>query len=323
MGKKPTARPLAFLISAAILSSCGSASASLQPATKLQVTSTANPAATASVPWIDKPATIPTTTAATIALTGTCKPADLKVGTATLSSATPKKVWSIPITDSGSQPCSLLGYVPDITAIGPSGNRVALSNSQMLKPDPMVVFQPRVPVYFDILFAAQCDSDGLVKPSEHYSSLELSLPRGIFDLSNISLLLCNDRIISGFMPVPPPTPAPGTVASLNTKLEIPKTVKAGSTLDYQVVLENQSNETVNLNPCPVYQEGFIHLTAPNGKSSTRVFELNCSTVHSVKPHQKITYEMVIPVPSELGAVKFGWHIVPGGPYVGTGLTIVG
>jgi hypothetical protein len=176
---------------------------------------------------------------------------------------------------------------------------------------------------YSILSAAFCDAAGLVQPSKHYSSVEMTLPTGILDLSKLDLTLCANKVFSGFQQSESTPPAPGTVASLNAKLEIPKTVKAGSTLDYQVVLENKSNETVDLSPCPVYKEVINVVNGPNGKSYSQVLELNCSTVRAIKPHQKITYQMVILVPSETGPAKFGWHIVPGGPYVGTGLTIGG
>lgn len=110
------------------------------------------------------------------------------------------------------------------------------------------------------------------------------------------------------------------MGSLTAHLDIPKTVRAGSTLSYQVVLENQSDKAVHLKPCPVYQET---MTALGGKVQTnsQTLELNCTTVHSIQPHMQITYEMVITIPSQPGSAKLGWQIAPGGPYVGTGLTI--
>ena len=322
MGKKATTRLLIFLISAAILSSCGSASTSPQSITKVQVTSTTNPAVTATVPWIDQPATIPTTTVMTARLPATCKPADLRVGTATFGLATAQEGWRVPIADTRSQPCSLSDYLPVVTAIGPSGNRVTLSNGPLVQPAPPIVFQPDIKINFLILSGAFCDSAGLVQPSENYSSVELGLPTGTLGLSKLSLKLCSDKIFSGFQwPVETPVP-PGTVASLSAHLEIPKTVKAGTTLDYLVVLENQSNETVDLNPCPVYKELIYVVNGAKGKTNSQVLQLNCSTVHSIKPHQKVTYQMVIQVPSETGLAKFSWQVEPSGPFAGGGVTIM-
>jgi len=200
---------------------------------------------------------------------------------------------------------------------------VTLSNGPLVQPAPPIVFQPDIKINFLILSGAFCDSAGLVQPTENYSSVELGLPTGTLGLSKLSLKLCSDKISSGFQwPVETPVP-PGTVASLSAHLEISKTVKAGTTFDYQVVLENQSNETVDLNPCPVCKELIYVVSGAKGKTNSQVLHLNCSTVHSIKPHQKITYEMVIHVPSETGPAKFSWQIEPSGPFAGGGVTIVG
>lgn len=322
MSKKLIVGPLAFLISAVIFSACGSLTGlSTSPTSNVPARSTTYSAVTPSVPWIDKPTTIPTTTVVTAPLPPTCKTAELKVGTATSGLATAQEGWSVPIINTENQPCSLADYLPDITAIGPSGNRVTLSNSWLMQPAPPVVLLPGIAITFQILSSAFCDSAGLVQPSEKYTSVELALPTGILDLANLNLKLCSNRIFSGFQePVSIP-PAPGTVASLSAHLEMPKTVKAGESLRYQVILENQSNKTVTLQPCPIYKEVITVFKGMKGKSSSLILELNCTTIHSIKPHQKITYQMVISVPSEPGPAKFGWHIAPGGPFVGTALTI--
>jgi hypothetical protein len=193
-----------------------------------------------------------------------------------------------------------------------------------MQPAPPVVLLPGIAITFQILSSAFCDSAGLVQPSEKYTSLELALPTGTLDLVNLNLKLCSNRIFSGFQePVSiPPAPAPGTVASLSAHLEIPKTVKVGESLHYQVMLENQSNKTVTFRPCPIYKEVITVFKGMKGKSSSQVLALNCTTIQFIKPYQKITYQMVISMPSEPGSAKFGWHIAPDGPFVGTALTIV-
>ncbi|TAN25137.1 MAG: hypothetical protein EPN30_05255 [Actinomycetota bacterium] len=323
MGKKLTAWSLAALILAAILSACGSSTAlSASTLSKVSARATTDPAVTVNVPWVDKPATIPTTTVVAPPLSATCKPADLKAGAASFGLATAQEGWRVPITNTGNQPCSLPDYLSTITAVGPDGSRVTLSNGPMIQPAPPITIPQGGKVAFGIISRAWCDTVGLVQPSEHYSFVEVGIPAGTLDLPNLNLKLCSNKIFSGFQePISVPAPLPGTVASLAAHLDIPKSVKAGSRLDYEVVLENKSNETVNLNPCPVYQEVITVFVGMNGKSSSRTLELNCTTIKVIKPYQKITYEMMITVPSELGAAKFGWHIAPGGPYVGAALTI--
>ena len=324
MTVKPTLRQLALLVSAIILSSCGSSSTtSLSSTTQAPTTSTSSLAAPTSVQWVDVPATIPTTTVVPTPSSPTCLPAELNVGTITFGLATAQEGWGVPITNIGTQPCLLPDNLSKITAIGPSGNRVTLSNGPLVEPAPPVILKPGVTNMYGIISAAFCDAVRLVQPSKHYSSVEITLPTGVLDLPELVLRLCSDKVSSGFQQSGSAPPAPGTVASLNVKLEIPKTVKAASTLDYQVVLENQSNETVDLNPCPVYKEVIFVVTGPNGKSNSKVLELNCSTVHSIKAHQKVIYQMVIHVPSRTGPAKFSWQIEPSGPYSGGGVTIVG
>ena len=222
----------------------------------------------------------------------------------------------------GHEPCLLPNHVSKITAIGTSGNRVTLSNGPLVGPAPPIILKPGIAKIYGILSAAFCDAVGLVQPFRHYSSVEMTLPAGILDLSKLVLRLCSDKVFSGFQQSGSAPPAPGTVASLNAKLEIPRTVKAGTTLDYRVVLENQSKETVDLNPCPVYKELIYVVNGAKGKTNSQVLQLNCSTVHSIKPHQKVTYQMVIQVPSETGLAKFSWQVEPSGPFAGGGVTIV-
>lgn len=322
MGMKLTPWSPVFLVLTAGLSACGSSTAlSPSQSSKAPARPATASAQGVAVPWIDKPATIPTTTVVTLPLSATCKPANLKVGTASFGFATAQEGWRVPITNMGPQPCSLPDHLSKITAIGPSGSRVTLSNGTLQEPEPPVVLEPSITKMYGILSGAYCDSTGLVQPSKYYSSVEMTLPTGILDLSKLILKLCSNKIASEFQPSISPPPTPGTVASLNAKLEISKSVKAGSTLDYQVVLENKSNDAVSLSPCPVYKE-LITVISRSIKTSSQVLELNCSTIHSIGAHQKITYDMEIPVPSEIGPAKFGWQIAPSGPYAGSALTIL-
>ena len=243
------------------------------------------------------------------------------VGAASFGFATAQEGWRVPITNTGTGACSLPDYLSTVTAVGANGTRVTFSNGPLIQPASPITIPPEGKVTFLILSRAWCDSVGLILPSQHYGSIELALPTGTLELSNLSLKLCSSQIFSGFQePVSALVPAPGSVASLIPHLEIPKTVKAGSLLHYQVVLENQSDKAIDLQPCPVYQEGITALGGPI-QTSSQTLELNCTTVHLIKPHQEITYEMVIAVPSETGPAKFSWQIAPGGPYAGAGLTI--
>lgn len=181
---------LAVLVSALALTACGSSATS--------ITSKTNTAAPAAVKWIDKPATIPTTTVVATPIPPTCKPADLQVRSVSFGFATAQEGWRVPITNTGNGACSLPDHLSNVTAIGSDGNRVALSNSPLLQPAPPVTFPRKGQMTFQILSEAWCDSVGLVLPSKQFSSVELALPTGILDLSNLTLKLCNNQIFSGF-----------------------------------------------------------------------------------------------------------------------------
>lgn len=167
-----------------------------------------------------------------------------------------------------------------------------------------------------------CDSTGLVLPSKHFHSVEITLQTGVINLGNVKLVLCSNQIFSGFeQQTSTPAPPPGSVASLTAQVQIPKTVQAGSRLRYVVMLTNNTNTPVALSPCPVYQESVFATNAPT-QLILHTLQLNCSDIHAILPHSKVSYHMVISVPSETGEAKFGWHIGPGGPYSGSVLTII-
>ena len=307
-----------LLVLAWVLSGC-----QLSGASGASATSTTGSATPTAVPWLDKPATVPATTVVTSPISPACKPADLHVGTVSSGLATAQEGWRVPITNTGSRPCSLPGYPSTITAIGPDGNRVTLSNEPMMQPAPPITIPRAGKVTLQVVSSALCNPTGTVEPSRHYSSVEVDIPTGTLDLANLNLTLCANKIFSGFQPISAPAPVPGTVASLTAHLDIPRTVNSGSTLKYQVVLVNNSPRTVDLKPCPVYQEAITVFTGTKGRSRSRTLELDCTSVKAIKPAHKITYQMVISVPPlQPGPAKFAWSIAPGGPFAGTALTIV-
>ncbi len=192
-----------------------------------------------------------------------------------------------------------------------------------MQPAPPITIPRAGKVTLQVVSSALCNPTGTVEPSRHYSSVEVDIPTGTLDLANLNLTLCANKIFSGFQPISAPAPVPGTVASLTAHLDIPRTVNSGSSLKYQVVLENTSATTVDLKPCPVYQEAITVFAGTKGRSRPRTLELNCTSVKAIKPAHKITYQMVISVPPlQPGPAKFAWSIAPGGPFAGTALTIV-
>ena len=228
-------------------------------ASTASATSTTDSPTPTAVPWLDKPARVPVvTTAVTGPTVPACEPADLHAGAARFGVATAQMGWMIPITNTGSRPCFLHDNPSTITAIGPDGNRVNLLKIKMIHPTPPIAIPRAGKVTLRLMASAYCNPAGTIQPSRHYRSVEVDIPTGTLDLANLNLRLCANRLQgSQFQkpePFSAPDPGPGTVASLTAHLDIPRTVNSGSFLKYQVVLENTSAKTVDLKPCPVYQE---------------------------------------------------------------------
>lgn len=76
------------------------------------------------VPWIDKPASIPTTTTEPIPIT--CTPNNLKVGSETSGLAMGSAGWNVQVYDIGNTACSLSGNILQVTAINSGGKRISL-----------------------------------------------------------------------------------------------------------------------------------------------------------------------------------------------------
>lgn len=158
-------------------------------------------------------------------------------------------------------------------------------------------------------------------PTNHYDSVVLKISTGVLEFKNVHLLLCDNQIFSAFQPeLNTEPPLPGSIPSLSARLDLPGTVKAGSSLHYLVTLENKTGTSVSLRPCPIYEEGIFIPSAPAQKTD-QTLQLNCSTISSIPAYGQVSLEMVISVPSEPGLAKFSWHIGPGGPYAGAALTI--
>ena len=73
---------------------------------------------------------------------------------------------------------------------------------------------------------------------------------------------------------------------------------------FTISLTDHSSHVVRLVPCPVYEEGLYAGHRPH----TSVYQLNCDSVTSIRPGQRVVYAMRIAVPLAAGQAKFGWWI---------------
>lgn len=86
------------------------------------------------------------------------------------------------------------------------------------------------------------------------------------------------------------TPPPPRFATLLVSLEAPGSVRAGTNVNFVVVLTNPTGEPISLDPCPSYTMNF-------GKFSYAYGQLNC-LVDQVPPHQSVRFAMILPISAE-------------------------
>ena len=312
---------IALLILVLALTACGTGTTNTAASPVNSTTTTQMGfATTTAVPWIDKPATIPTTTTAPKPIPPPCTPRVLKVGSVISEGGMGSALWAVPIANIGSGSCSMPDNPKTVTAVGPNGTRGNLE-VQLLEQSGNISIKSGTGVTFMIQARDSCDAAATVRPTNHYNSVDIDLTTGVLELKNVHLLLCANQIFSGFQPqLTTKVPSPGSVASLYPHLQLPETIKAGSILHYVVTLENQTNTNVSLAPCPVYQEE-IFVPSESTQKISRTLQLNCSRIHSIRPHSQVSFEMVIAVPSQTGPAKFSWQIGPSGPYMGVRIEV--
>jgi hypothetical protein len=111
-----------------------------------------------------------------------------------------------------------------------------------------------------------------------------------------------------------PRPQPGTPATLEARIDLPSSVRAGATILYTVTLTNPTDVAVSLRPCPGYTDGL-------GSS----FALNCDTVHAIPPHGHVDYAMRIRIPEKYtrnGVAKVAWSLnTPTGPHTAAAASV--
>jgi hypothetical protein len=104
-------------------------------------------------------------------------------------------------------------------------------------------------------------------------------------------------------------PKAGSVDTLHVALSLPRSARSGTTLRYLVTLSNRTDTTVRLDPCPSYTEALYLPSPPTDPHLSPALFLNCDTVHSIAPGQRVRYEMQLRLPAmPSGLAKFGWHL---------------
>jgi hypothetical protein len=100
-----------------------------------------------------------------------------------------------------------------------------------------------------------------------------------------------------------PTPDPHAYLGLSLQVDVPRKAIAGGALRFHVTLSNVSAHTVNLSPCPVYEEGIYAQ-----RSDMATYQMNCASVTSIAAHTSVSYAMQERVPAHPGPAKLSWGI---------------
>jgi hypothetical protein len=97
------------------------------------------------------------------------------------------------------------------------------------------------------------------------------------------------------------------MASLQVRLTLPTSVRAGSRLFFTVTLTNPTDVDVVLEPCPAYEQSvYVERLA-----ITKSYYLNCGVARVVRAHSQVLFAMQLDVPSDVPpteAAKFGWRL---------------
>ncbi|MGA2471834.1 MAG: DUF4232 domain-containing protein [Solirubrobacteraceae bacterium] len=243
-----------------------------------------------------------------------CSRAQLRVSQGQGQGATGWVLEGVVFTNVSATPCLLRGY-PEISGVTQAGVReavLALHHGTIIaqntpadmargknvdiwldtpSQDPCPYGRPERPVTFTRLVFTLPHGGRVSAPAD----VSISETCSILSMTGFGLLQC-------YCGTPPPSPLDG----LHLRVTTPARVRAGEILSYSVTLTNASAKTVSLRRCPGYTERIAETDENVGYS----FELNCATVHEIRAHTSVRYQMQIRVPSNSppGTGDIGWGI---------------
>lgn len=258
------------------------------------------------VPWVDRPypqypiTTLPRADARPC--TGndvSISQGDSEVGGSTL-------VTGYEVTNKSETTCTLGGY-PEVVATEPGLPSVAALRSGVNASQPPANLAPG-DVGVLVIYTGRCDySVSTSTPARTYHRLVVTMPgggRALVDATvNLACGVMSVQPLSVRQPVPPP---PTWHSSLTTILAVPPTVHAGSTLIYVATLSNQTDHSIRVSPCPIYNESLIGA----GVVVKVLGELNCDRVREIPAAGRVRYEMRAPIASNAttGELRIRWGL---------------
>lgn len=298
-----------------ILASCGTAGAQAKSNPNVGAAKVAR-----LVPWIDSPSPVPPIPAPIPAVkpktsAPPCKDANLAYGGSAPSGLTGDGGVIIKLRNIGSATCFLSG-TPKVVAKGTGVPDITATDRPMISFGQEADITPGKPVFLFIGMSAACGTPAQ-RPTM-YDTLFVYYPMGgEVVIHGLALYNFCGMTTTPFYSVKPGPqyPNPPTINLVPT-LKLPATVKAGTTLTYEVDISNPQSKPAELLPCPIYMEY-------SSFGTKLLYHLNCSTVHSIAPHGKVSYQMKMAIPSSAPLGEASIHWVFFGPgNVGTGRLII-
>lgn len=274
------------------------------------------------VPWIDEPAPSPTpaTTTTLVPVTSPpCKASDIRVVGIEDGAATGHASHEVRLRNSGKATCGLDGY-PTIAAISDQGPLDDYSNGTFF-PDPVPADIPRHAegvVIFETSHGCEATLD---RRGPVYHDVQILMPGGGY-LAIPGLELdgvCGIGVSLLGQPsqaeASPPSPEPGSLASLDVTTTMPRRVRAGDVVRFEITLMNRTSLPVRLEPCPGYR---IALYTVDKGSVDRTYALNCRGSGEIPAAGERAFAMVLRIPdAATGSAKFSWSMFDwGGPSTG-------
>ncbi len=254
-----------------------------------------------------------------------CSPSDLNITSEGVSALAGSLDYAAQLTNVSRSVCSLRAAPTSFAEITPAGARVPLpftnplagGNLRPLVPSNLV---PGASGSIEMNSFHECDSitSGGGEKAEHAHDAT----RLVIGLSTGGNLTLGPPTEGGFyqFPCPPvtvsslgvnaPTPTypPSPYAGLTAAMQLPKAVRAGTTLTYIVALTNTTDRQVALTPCPGYTEALTHTIRADVERS---YALNCKKVGNIDPHATVRFQMRLPIPANTanGLHDFFWSSV--------------
>lgn len=294
---------------------------------------------TSVVAWLNRAVTTTTTTTTTIAASppGTpCRAADLRATPGRGGAGLSNDLTVVVLTNISRAACGVGGY-PRLIGVKAAGATVALNASHGtyfgdLTP---AVLPPggQAKLYLGTYTACsalnQPDQAAVQANSaaNTYTGVVIELPAdlGSVQANDIQFdTACGLSVSQLGVELPPPTPtsgATGGLASLTARASLPTQVRAGTTLNYVVVLSNTGSTAISFGRCPSYTEVFND----NADVVTSSYRLNCGPVGAIPAGSSVAFAMELAVPA--GAVasgaKIGWELnEPSGPFAGGAIQVI-